>query len=166
MSGSREGTVFWKPEWTEALRGHLAAGLSASMAAAEINSEFRTAFTRCSVIGKARRSNMTLTAPKVAAVRRPKLPRKPRTTPDQRPDIAVRKVATGPKKPPEPYVPIETNIPPGTTPLLELDLDGCKWATGDGPFVFCNRPVAEGLPYCPGHAALAYRAPEPRKQRQ
>ena len=160
MSGPREATVFWKTEWTEALRGHLAAGLSASMAAAEMNSEFRTTFTRCAVIGKARREDIPLAPAKVGA---PRKPRPPRAKVPQRPDIAIRKAASGPKKPAEPYVPIETNIPPGATPLLDLDLDGCKWASGDGPFVFCNRPVAEGLPYCRGHAALAYRPAERRR---
>jgi len=164
MSGSREGTVFWKQEWVESLRGHLAAGLSAAMAAAEVNSEFRTTFTRCSVIGKARREKMPLAPPKIAAVRRPKLPRKPRTTPDQRPDIAVRKAASACKAAPASFV-LRPDPRPGHVPLLDLVPDGCKWPSGDGPFLFCNEPQEPGQVYCPDHCALAYRALEPRRHR-
>ncbi len=155
MSGAREASVQWKPEWTEALRGHLAFGLSASMAAAELNSTFSINITRCAVIGKARREDIPLAPAKIAGPKKVK-PRRIKATPAPRPDILP--------KLPDTYVPVETNIPPGTTPLLERDENGCLWASGDGPFHFCNRPQAEGLPYCPGHAALAYR-PTPERRR-
>jgi GcrA cell cycle regulator len=44
--------------------------------------------------------------------------------------------------------------------LLELGADTCRWPIGDADAAhtkFCgNRPVG-GLPYCAGHARLAYR---------
>src|SRR5262249_34580826 len=45
--------------------------------------------------------------------------------------------------------------------LLELGDDKCRWPIGDvcaADAIFCgNRPL-NGLPYCAGHARLAYRA--------
>lgn len=35
--------------------------------------------------------------------------------------------------------------------------DGCLWPSGERPFVFCGCQVMKGLPYCEGHARLAYK---------
>lgn len=34
----------------------------------------------------------------------------------------------------------------------------CKWSTGEDEhgYLFCGAPVARGVPYCPGHARLAF----------
>jgi GcrA cell cycle regulator len=44
--------------------------------------------------------------------------------------------------------------------LLELSEERCRWpisSPGEKDFCFCgNRPL-EGVPYCPGHARLAYQ---------
>jgi GcrA cell cycle regulator len=37
----------------------------------------------------------------------------------------------------------------------------CRWPIsqpGDEHFTYCGHAAIEGLPYCPGHARLAYRA--------
>ena len=44
--------------------------------------------------------------------------------------------------------------------LLELSEQRCRWpisTPGAADFCFCGNPPAEGLPYCAGHARLAYR---------
>jgi hypothetical protein len=167
MSGSREASVQWKPEWVEALRGHLAFGMSASMAAAELNSTFRIAVTRCAVIGKARREDIPLAPAKVGA---PKRPRPKRAKVPQRPDIAHRKAGGAPKLVPASFVP-RPDPRPGQVPLLDLVPDGCKWPAGGWngdihtTILFCNEPQEPGQVYCPAHCGLAYRAPEPRRQR-
>jgi GcrA cell cycle regulator len=45
--------------------------------------------------------------------------------------------------------------------LLELDEQTCRWpfsTPGAADFFFCGNIPIEGLPYCAGHARLAYRA--------
>lgn len=44
--------------------------------------------------------------------------------------------------------------------LLELNAESCRWPLGRpgaDDFAFCGNAPVEGLPYCPGHARLAYR---------
>jgi GcrA cell cycle regulator len=44
--------------------------------------------------------------------------------------------------------------------LLELNSESCRWPLGrpgTDDFAFCGNAPVEGLPYCPGHARLAYR---------
>lgn len=46
--------------------------------------------------------------------------------------------------------------------LLELGHGRCRWPInepGTEDFCYCGNEAFEGLPYCPGHARLAYRAP-------
>jgi GcrA cell cycle regulator len=48
--------------------------------------------------------------------------------------------------------------------LLELTKQTCRWPTSnatDVEFWFCGNEPVEGLPYCAGHARIAYR-PAPR----
>ena len=45
--------------------------------------------------------------------------------------------------------------------LLELSETRCRWpisTPGAEDFCFCGNAPVEGLPYCPGHSRLAYRA--------
>jgi len=184
MSGSREASVQWKPEWDEALKQHFAAGLSGSVTATKLNAEFSTAFTRSAVGGRAKRlkvprkaSQSVLNAragkksllPKTSAIlgAPPKFKRgrKPNTTPPQRPDIGIRKAASAPKLGTVAFKP-RPDPRPGAVPLLDLAPDGCKWPSGEGPYLFCNEPRFEARPYCAAHVCLAYSAPEPRRQRQ
>jgi GcrA cell cycle regulator len=44
--------------------------------------------------------------------------------------------------------------------LLELSSESCRWPLGRpgaDDFAFCGNAPVEGLPYCPGHARMAYR---------
>src|SRR5262245_29373882 len=48
--------------------------------------------------------------------------------------------------------------------LQDLTEHHCRCPYGQGPFVFCGRPVVSGLSYCAGHARMVYqRAPERKK---
>ena len=45
--------------------------------------------------------------------------------------------------------------------LLELSEERCRWpisTPGAEDFCFCGNTPVDGLPYCPGHSRLAYRA--------
>lgn len=44
--------------------------------------------------------------------------------------------------------------------LLELNSESCRWPLGrpgTHDFAFCGNAPVGGLPYCPGHARMAYR---------
>lgn len=49
---------------------------------------------------------------------------------------------------------------PGPRPVrlvLADGSDGCRWPTGDHPFVFCAAEVMKGQAYCGEHCRLAYK---------
>ena len=153
----------WLPEHDAELRANFNAGLPLSYAevAEVINGKFGTGFTRNAAVGRGHRLGLTTSRPKCV----PKSGPKRATTPAQRPDIARRKAASGSKDVPASFTP-RPDPRPGLVPLLELAPDGCKWPSGDGPFLFCNEPVLAGEPYCGPHCCLAYRVPEPRRTRR
>jgi hypothetical protein len=155
----------WLPEHDNALRRHLENGMSLRDVAAALNAEFHLGKSKNATLGRAWRLGAKSIHPRGKQnATKPKSPRKPRTTPAQRPDIAARKAASGPKLVPASFVP-RPDPRPGHVPLLDLVPDGCKWPSGDGPFLFCNEPRWPDSPYCGDHHGLAYRAPEPRRQR-
>lgn len=47
---------------------------------------------------------------------------------------------------------------PGSTPvaLVDLPANGCKWAIGDAPMLFCAAERHNGSPYCETHHGRAY----------
>lgn len=49
------------------------------------------------------------------------------------------------------------DVPHRSITLHTLTNHTCRWPFGDGPFVFCGETVHPGLPYCLGHARIAYR---------
>jgi GcrA cell cycle regulator len=126
--------------------------------ASVINKTFGTNFSRNATIGRG--SRLGLVCIKKIKFPKPKTAKPKRIRP-QRPDVPHSKPRTEPK----PFVP-RPDPRPGLVPLLELAVDGCRWPSGEGPFVFCNSPQYESLPYCGAHAGLAYRVPEPRRNRQ
>jgi GcrA cell cycle regulator len=40
--------------------------------------------------------------------------------------------------------------------LLDLAPDECRWPFGDKPYTFCGCKAVTELPYCAGHARIAY----------
>jgi GcrA cell cycle regulator len=61
-------------------------------------------------------------------------------------------------QPPAEFIPIYNGR--GCT-LLELSQGKCRWPIsnpGAEDFCFCGNEPAEGLPYCLGHARIAYRS--------
>ena len=126
-------------------------GLSASQIAGRLGG-----VTRNAVIGKIHRLGLSGRA-KPSAPARPGRVAKPRAPVRA---AAQHRTAPGPKPTPLPYWVEAAPEGPGlVTSLAALGAHVCKWPIGDPKadgFTFCGRP-AEG-PYCPGHAAVAYRA--------
>ena len=125
----------WTPEHSQALREYVARGISFARAAAEINAQFGTAYTRNAAIGRGKR--MRLVGP-VRHEHRPTpvkagAPGKPRTmkSPDSR-------GAKPPRPEPDnipavPAVPVQLRCV-GTSPrlisLVELEPGDCRYPYG------------------------------------
>jgi GcrA cell cycle regulator len=144
--------ILW-PEPHFALMSDLVSlGLSSSRIATQLNERFGTSYTRCSVIGKAKRNGLsTMGLPlRKGEKRAPRVPRPP----------AVRAVPK-PWREPRPYVTkaaIEAAcaaIVPLGIRCEELEPPHCRWPYGDGPIVFCGHPRRPGHPYCESHWHLS-----------
>lgn len=154
----------WPASHHEALKNHLAAGLSASQAAAALNGEFRTRRSRNSIIGRAKRKGLTFNSENIGGPSpNPDKPnqRKPKMPPSE---PVITKAASGPKIAATPFVPRVAKVRPRHVSLLELTDHTCRWPiseVGAPDFCFCGNPPVEGFPYCAGHARLAYQPSRP-----
>ena len=153
----------WDSERIEQMTHYFHAGLSCSQIASEIG------VTRNAVIGKMHRLGLSRPKDMAAAhveqrraerLARPKAPRnwRPRRS---RMDISTqREMLTAAFPAPElraEDIPIYNGC--GCT-LLELGQEKCRWpinTPGAEDFCFCGNEPVKGLPYCPGHARMAYR---------
>lgn len=140
----------WTDERVELLRSYAGAGLSCAKIAREIG------VTRNAVIGKLNR--LGLLGSRRAATGRPEHPGVPRL---RRTRINIRRQILRA---------IYAETPPVTDDvllasaarcsLLELAQGTCRWPISDPgarDFGFCGNGAVAGLPYCAGHARLAYR---------
>jgi GcrA cell cycle regulator len=153
----------WDTERVEALKRCFSDGMTCSQIAREIG------VTRNAVIGKMNR--LGLTRPRdVAAkqrerwhavqVARPKVSRalrRKRSNVDIFSQHAMLKEVFGEAQPRPEDVPIRNGR--GCT-LLELSPAQCRWpinTPGAEDFCYCGNDPVKGLPYCLGHARIAYR---------
>jgi GcrA cell cycle regulator len=153
----------WSSERIELLKRCFHAGLSCSQIAREIG------VTRNAVIGKMSRLGLSrprdvsasqLEQRRLAKLARPKAsmawhPKRPR------PNILAQHemlIAEFPRPQPRAEdIPIHNGR--GCS-LLELGQGKCRWPIsnpGAEDFCFCGNEPVEGLPYCAGHARIAYR---------
>jgi GcrA cell cycle regulator len=156
----------WTPEHSQALRDHVARGISFARAAAEINAQFGTAYTRNAAIGRGKRMGLIGSARREdrsvpAKARRPaKAPRQVKAR--KRPD------AESPRSEPQPEtVPVVAVAPvmlrcvgmsPRLISLAELEPCDCRYPYGgdkdDEPIAFCGHPRRKGSSYCTPHFRL------------
>lgn len=150
--------VKWLPEHDTALRKHLDAKLSFTQAAAKINGEFRTSYSRNAAIGRANRLGWQSSCPKTGGQRKPRI-RKGEPTANGIVERTRRKAA------PQVFACDETglriaDVVPLNLSILQTNDDTCKWPYGENPpFTYCGHPVFDGFPYCASHVALSVRAP-------
>jgi GcrA cell cycle regulator len=154
----------WTSERIELLKRYLQSGLSCGQIAREIG------VTRNAVIGKRNRLGLSrqkdvigrqLEQRRAAKLARPKTPR---TWRPRRPRLNIfaqherlMAVFSSPQPPAE-DIPIYSGR--GCT-LLELSQGKCRWpisSPGADDFCFCGNEPVQGLPYCLGHARIAYRS--------
>lgn len=153
-------SVSWTPEQSEALRKHVAAGLSFSEAAQALNAEFGTAHTRSAIIGRAKRMNLAVRA------RPQRAPRFRLPKPQPREALAVRPRETGsvsilaapPLQRSEPVQLRCVGIQPRLVPFEALGNGDCRYPYGgdkEGEAItFCGHPRFQGSSYCAPHFHL------------
>ena len=139
----------WTDERVDKLKALWKKGLSASQIATELGENI----TRNAVIGKAHRLGLSS---RPSPVKKP-AQAKPRKVP-------VKKAApAAPALAPDPF------DKPEKITILELTDRICKWPLGhpgEDDFQFCGSKSVSGQPYCAFHGAMAYQAPQPRKDRR
>jgi GcrA cell cycle regulator len=142
-------TSTWTEERVALLQSHFEAGLTCSEIARAIG------VSRNAVIGKI--SRLGLSRPKNAAggafARKEAKPHGPRA-------VTQRRILTALRTAPAAEVASEFRCS-----LLELGRDTCRWPVGDpdgADISFCGNRRVDGLPYCAGHARIAY---QPARQR-
>jgi GcrA cell cycle regulator len=154
----------WSSELIEQMTRCFNAGLSCSQIAGEIG------VTRNAVIGKMHRLGLTrpreVAAAQVEQRRAARLARakSPRNWRPKRSRVSISAqhemlAEAYPASEPVEEVPIYNGC--GCT-LLELGQAQCRWpisTPGAPDFCFCGNEPVQGLPYCPGHARMAYRRP-------
>lgn len=155
----------WAPEHSDALREHLAKGMSFSAIAKAINSRFNTTYSRNAALGRARRMGL-------AGEERPASPleARPATLPgigEVRP--AEARMAAFPWPVPvfkrvKPKKLRCVKIEPRHLSLIDLAHGDCRYPYGgDGEgeaITFCGHPRRAGSSYCTPHFHLS-RIPTP-----
>lgn len=146
----------WTPDRIEALTKLFEAGLTCSQIAREIE------VTRNAVIGKL--SRLGLSRPGDVLIRRKPGPHsaRPRAAARQG-QVRILKSLHAAMAAPAPDVPavIDEISEQARCSLSELGAQNCRWPIGRpgaDDFGFCGSAPVEGLPYCAGHARLAYRS--------
>ena len=147
----------WKPEHSQALRDHLAKGLSYAEIARRINAAFDTAYTRNAAIGRAKRMGLAGSV----ETGRSRIPRKPRLLPFRK----MRKHRAAKPRLSRPVLKRAAAlklrcvaIEPRHLSLLELEARDCRYPYGgdkEGEAIsFCGHPRQVGSSYCVAHFHL------------
>lgn len=147
-----------------------ATGASFSETAIALNREFGTAYSRAAISAKVHRLGIQRGRinPPTQEARKPRRHPRPSNLRPAAPDVprvphvtnygtrlTVGTIPEAPDLPPEPPVPATAK---GCT-LMQLSYRTCRWPCGDPQspdFFFCGAEPALGVPYCPGHARIAY----------
>ena len=148
-------SLTWSPKRVEQLKRCFNAGLTCSQIAREIG------VTRNAVIGKMNRMGLSQPRdPLAAPTRRHAKPTRPRSQRRWSPfTVADQRKLLRDAFPQARVEEIPIHDGRGCT-LLELAQGRCRWPINDpgaANFCYCGNEAFTGLPYCAGHARLAYR---------
>ena len=154
---SSPGGGTWTPERVEQLKILTDAGLSCAQVAR------RLGVSRNAVIGKLNRLGLSRGRPPAAARPATAQSAAPRL---RRPGImAQRQILRAVYAEAPPPAQDVTIAGAERCSLLDLAKGKCRWPISDpgaADFAFCGNAAVHGLPYCTGHARLAYRLPAAR----
>ena len=147
--GMFENSPTWTAARIELLKSRFEAGLTCREIAQELG------VSRNAVIGKVSRLKLPPRGRGRRRLERTDGPRNPhRSVPGQRRILIALRAAA---QPPAEDVPIHNGH---CCSLLELTKEKCRWPIDNPGAVdvrFCGNKPVEGLPYCAGHARIAYR---------
>jgi GcrA cell cycle regulator len=156
----------WAPEHSDALRQHLARGLSFSEIAKAINSEFNTSYSRNAALGRARRMGlMGEDRPKPSLPAQPASPQRiaqPRSSESWTPAFHRPPPVFDSARPTKLRC---VEIAPRHLAVTELERDDCRYPYGgdeEGEAItFCGHPRRPGSSYCTPHFHLSREPVEP-----
>jgi GcrA cell cycle regulator len=150
----------WPEEHAQELTRLVASGMVYRLIAESLNERFGTAHTKNAIVGKVQRLNLTP----------PDKPKKPpyvrKPTPRRREFTSTRIVRANSNSNAmrviktvelEQYKLRAVELVPEHVSLI--DVQGCRYPYGDGPFTFCNHPKHDGSSYCTPHRFLCSEAP-------
>jgi GcrA cell cycle regulator len=147
----------WTRERVEQLRSLTEAGLSCAQIARKLG------VSRNAVIGKLNR--LGISRGRTPAAARPPAPPSMAARP-RRPNILAQRQILRAVYAEAPAPAADAAIAGGgRCSLLDLAKGKCRWPLSDpgaSDFSFCGNAAVAGLPYCAGHARLAYRPPNAR----
>lgn len=152
----------WPSSHCEALKEHVAGGLSYGDAADAINARFGTAYSRSAVLGRARRMRLSelerpAPAPLPGETRPPQLRERRRAADDFRPLEFLRRPPMFGRVDRAPLRCVE--IAPRHLTLVELERGDCRYPYGgdeEGEAItFCGHPRRKGASYCTPHFHLS-----------
>ncbi len=148
-------SLTWSPERIAQLKHCFNAGLTCSQIAREIG------VTRNAVIGKMNRLGLSQPRDRLAVqTQRARRPARPRAQKRWSPySVADQHKLLREAFPQARVEEIPIHNGRGCT-LLELARGRCRWPVNDPGaenFCYCGNEASAGLPYCAGHARLAYR---------
>lgn len=165
--GARKEVVVskWSDKHIDLLKSEWKKGSPASVIAEVISKlEEGVFFTRNAVIGKSYRLNLSERPPRNSG--RPKQEKAPRVRPPKpEKSMIINKKASSPKFYPA-AVPLTTKPP---ISIMGLNADTCHAIVGHGAnglAVYCGDFTFAGKPFCEGHCAMYYQAPEARSHRR
>lgn len=155
MSNNDSGLRTWTKEQKFDLRQHLDAGLSSTEAAAKINAKFGTAFSRCAVLGFAKRQNIKLCCTKAdRGEAKVQVPRRKATSADYSQIQRISQHTRTPRPTQEQIVMRCAEVDPLHLALLDLEPGMCRYPYGDGPYTFCGHPQRDKSSYCGPHTDI------------
>jgi GcrA cell cycle regulator len=148
----------WAPAHSDALRKYFAMGMSFAEIARAINKEFKTHFSRCAAIGRARRlglgftkrlEQLTSTVPKAQSSNLHSMVKSQEALAKWLARLAHRKELPKLRC---------AEVEPRGLSLLELKVGDCRYPYGgdeEGEAIsFCGRPKRKGSSYCHAHFHL------------
>ena len=148
----------WAPEHSDALREFHAKGLSFSEIAQAVNARFRTAYSRCAVIGRAKRMGLRGRDEPADLSKPPSKVRQPQPSKSREPDV-TRSIWPNPvfEKSRAPTLRC-VEIEPRHLSLMELERGDCRYPYGgdeEGEAItYCGHPQRAASSYCTAHFHL------------
>jgi GcrA cell cycle regulator len=140
------GAKSWTNDDEQNLCEWWAAGISATAISAKLDGRF----TRNAVLGKVHRMNLPARKVLVTGIRAPRAPRQI----EYKKRIRVARYIA-----PMPFKPVVVALPEPSADLRcsIVEVTGCRFAYGDGPFEFCNHEKHGSSSYCEYHTKLCWR---------